>query len=97
MMTIMIKSVKIFALFLGLALFWDYFYSTSNFALQRTHWLMSGIGTGNVDCSDTSPFDHVDLEARGRTWNVQYRFIDLKLIMYDPKTREMVCIYASKS
>ena len=92
----MIKFVKIFGILIGSALVLDYVYSTSNFALQQTHWLMSGMGTGNAECSDASPFSHIDIDARGRTWDVQYRFIDLKLFVYDAKTGEMACTYASK-
>lgn len=92
----MTKFVKVFGILIGLALVLDYVYSTSKFALERSNWLISDFGPGHAECADTYPFDGQRIEKRGITWDVQYRFIDLKLIVYDAKTGEMACTYATK-
>lgn len=96
MMMAMTKSVNHVGLYIGLAVLAHYVIIMSAFSLINTHWLLSDTGVGSVECSDTSPFEHVRFEDRGKTWDVQHRLIDLKLTIYDPKTHEMACSYASK-
>ncbi|MDM1757644.1 MULTISPECIES: hypothetical protein [unclassified Acinetobacter] len=47
------KCVKGLGIFIALTLLADYAYSTSTFTLARTHWLMSEMGIGNAECTDT--------------------------------------------
>ena len=54
------------------------------------------MGNGDIACSDTSPFEHIEFKDRGQTWDVEYRVIDVILTIYDPKTHKMMCSYASK-
>lgn len=56
-----------------------YLYMTNNLVLESNHWLIRETGQGNMVCSDTSPFEHIELKDRGQTWHVQYRVIDVIL------------------
>ena len=96
MMKTLIKSASRWILLLIFIFFCHYFYSTSNFALSHKRWLLSDLGTGDVECADTFPFFNQSFERRGVSWDVRYRMIDVIVIIYDPKTHEMACRYVSK-
>lgn len=76
------KCVKGLGIFIALTLLADYAYSTCTFTLARTHWLMSEMGTGNAKFADTYSLSEQDFPLRDKTWDVQYRFVDLRLILY---------------
>ncbi len=92
----MTKSLKIVLLVPFAFFILHYFYMTNNFVLEHHRWLLSEMGNGNIACSDTSPFEHIEFKDRGQTWDVEYRVIDVILTIYDPKTHKMMCSYASK-
>lgn len=96
MMTIMTKSLKIVWFIPLVILGLHYVYMTNNFVLEHHRWLIRDIGEGDLACSDTSPFEHIELKNRGQTWHVSYRVIDVILTINDPKTHKMACVYVSK-
>ena len=96
MTMIMTKSLKVVLLVPLVIFILHYIYTTSNFALQHSRWLLSETGEGDIACSDTWPFQHVVVKDRGKTWDIQYRGFDMILIIYDAKTQKMACHYVSK-
>ena len=96
MMMVMTKSLKVVWLIPLAILGLHYLYMTNSLVLESNRWLISEMGQGEMTCSDTSPFEHVELKDRGQTWHVQYRVIDVILTIEDPKTHEMACRYNSK-
>lgn len=96
MTMIMTKSLKI-VWFIPLAIFGlHYLYMTNSLVLESNRWLIRETGEGDISCSDTSPFEHVELKDRGQKWHVQYRVMDVILTIDDPKTHKMACTYVSK-
>lgn len=96
MMKTLIRCVKpflLFSIFIGVYVLFDYFYTTSDFALKQNHWLLRTIN--HPDCSDTYILTDEDMTQRNQSWSVEYRFVDVILTLYDPNG-SIKCAYASK-
>ena len=91
MMKIMVRFLKVLIVFAFLFIGFDYFYVTSDYALVRTSWL----NAGEISCGDIYVLGEKDLPYRDKTWSVQYRFVDVILLIHDDNGNE-ICRYASK-